>query len=353
MPSVVSRFTSLHNLMLERARQGHLPYWRQLLEMSFLKFRHGMGVKYYQIAGFWQKDIPWSDKVAHLGEHEFNARLEQLNPMHYRKLSQHKLAEKALLTLMSVPTPRFLGYHHPTAGRTAAGEPLSNLAEFERFINSLSADRICFKLVEGMGGSGFIAVQLLRTGERILLQPLFSQETISIADFFQKHVLPEQHGRLIEEYIQQHETLASFNETSVNTLRVWAYAPAGQRGAIMGSYLRIGNPGSLVDNICAGGILAPVDNNGVTQQGLDGTPRRATFSRHPVSGKQIQGIQLPYWPEVQEVVAAALGAFPEMRMAGLDIAVSKTGPVVIEANNLPGLNGSAHMGLKLASILKP
>ena len=113
---------------------------RQVFEMAALKLRHGIGVNYYQTAGFFRRDVAWADKVAHLGAADLVNRLDRLNPVPYRKLSQHKLAEKALLTLLGIPTPAYLGYVHPVAGRTAAGARLRTFEEFEQFVDALPCD---------------------------------------------------------------------------------------------------------------------------------------------------------------------------------------------------------------------
>jgi hypothetical protein len=343
---------ALHALMKERAREGHLSYSRQFLEMAILKARHGIGVNYYQTAGFFRRDIPWAEKSAHLGASDFVRRLERLNPVPYRKLSQHKLAEKALLTLLGVPTPRYLGYAHRLAGRTAAGRPLRDLAEFERFIDALDTDRICFKLMEGHGGAGFVAVERHRTAQGTMLRPIGGGEPATVPEFFDRYIAPAKTGRLVEEYLEQHPSYNWFNETSVNTLRVWAYAPAGGPARVIGAYLRIGRQGALVDNHVAGGLIAPIEfETGTLRAAVDGLPSHRVYKTHPDSGRQLEGIRLEHWRDAMEVAATTLTVFPRTRLAGMDIAITTNGPCVIELNNYPGLDGVGVSNLQLARIL--
>jgi hypothetical protein len=338
--------------MKAHAAEGHLSYSRQLYEMAVLKLRHGIGVNYYQTAGFFRKDIPWKDKTAHLGAAGFVARLEALNPLPYRKLSQHKLAEKALLTLLGVPTPRYLGYVHRYAGRTHDGRPLRTLAEFQRFIDTVDAARFCFKSTEGHGGSGFMAVERIASPSGTVLTPMYGADRISAADFFERHLSSGARARIVEEYLEQHPAYRAFNETSVNTLRVWAYAPVGAPAHVIGAYFRIGRHGSLVDNHVAGGIVAPIDfATGTLGAAVDGLPSHRRYRTHPDSGRPIEGVRLEYWKEALEVAATALTVFPKTRLAGMDIAVSMTGPVVIELNNYPGLDGVGVSNLRLAEVL--
>jgi hypothetical protein len=343
---------TLHRVMRDHARDGHLSYLRQACEMAVLKLRHGIGVNYYQTAGFFRQDIPWTDKAAHLGAERLVARLERLNPVPYRKLSQHKLAEKALLTLLGVPTPAYLGYVHAIAGRTAAGQPLRTVDEFEHFVEGLPYDRVCLKLMEGHGGRGFIAVERVRTRAGTRLRSLAGDEELAVPAFFDRHIASVPRGRLVEEFLDQHPSYAAFNATSVNTLRVWAYAPESQAARILGAYLRIGRAGSLVDNHDAGGLVAPVDlETGVLHAAVDGRPTHRIHQTHPDSGHQIAGVRLALCHEALDLAAKTLTVFPETRLAGLDIAVATTGPLVIELNNYPGLDGVGVSNLQLAKLL--
>jgi hypothetical protein len=351
--SVLTRARALQRVVQDHAREGHLPYLRQMYEMAVLKLRHGIGVNYYQTAGFFRQDIPWHDKAAHLGAGDFVRRLDRLNPPAYRKLSQHKLAEKALLTLLRIPTPEYLGYAHRLAGRTSTGLPLRTLSEFERFIEEVAADRLVFKLIEGHGGAGFVAVERRRTGNGIRLAPLFESTELTVAELFERYVSPAGSGRLVEAYLEQHPSYKAFNPTSVNTLRVWAYAEAGQPGKILGAYLRIGRAGVLVDNHVAGGLVAPVDDaTGILRAAVDGLPTHRVHAVHPDSGVPIEGVRLEFWRDAMDLAATTLTVFPKTRLAGLDIAVATSGPSVIELNNYPGLDGVGVSNLQLAKLLK-
>jgi hypothetical protein len=288
-----------------------------------------------------------------MGAEDLVARLERLNPMPYRKLSQHKLAEKALLTLLGVPTPAYLGYAHALAGRTAAGLPLRTAEEFERFVDAVPCDRICFKVMEGHGGRGFLAVARVKTAEGTQLESLIDGERLTARAFFDRHIATVPRGRLVEEYLDQHPSYQAFNATSVNTLRVLAYAPEGQAARILGAYLRIGRAGSLVDNHDAGGIVAPLDvETGTLRAAVDGLPTHRVHQNHPDSGRPIAGVRLDLWREALELAATTLTVFPETRLAGMDIAVTTRGPVVIELNNYPGLDGVGVSNLQLARLLQ-
>jgi hypothetical protein len=346
-----ARVRHLHARMRQHAREGGLPCWRQAVEMLWLKATRDVGVHYYQTARMWRRDMPWAEKLGHLGTAAYERMLAAANPIPYRKLSQHKLAEKALLTILGVATPRCLGFAHPVGGRTPDGAPLETREDFESFIAGLSEERVCFKLMEGHSGSGFVAARIVRGPSGPVLAHLAGHETLTPAEFYDRYVATARAGRLVEAFLDQHAELSWFNETSVNTLRILVYAPPEERARVVGAYLRIGRRGSIVDNHGAGGILAGIDlRSGVVGTAYDAAHQ--THTHHPDTGRAIEGRTLPYWSESMRLAERTLDAFPMMRFAGFDIAVTPTGPAVIEINNFPGTDGVACTNMQLATMVR-
>ncbi|MGE5343006.1 MAG: sugar-transfer associated ATP-grasp domain-containing protein [Candidatus Omnitrophota bacterium] len=67
---------------------------------------------------------------------------------------------------------------------------------------------------------------------------------------------------LLQEYIEQHEFYRRFNPSSVNTVRVYTYRSVTDEAVIpLQAVLRIGRPGSIVDNQAAGGIACGIYPN--------------------------------------------------------------------------------------------
>jgi len=68
---------------------------------------------------------------------------------------------------------------------------------------------------------------------------------------------------IIQERIKQNEWFASFNVTSINTVRLFTYRSVKSADVIpLHSIIRFGKPGSLVDNQAAGGLSCGIDKNG-------------------------------------------------------------------------------------------
>lgn len=138
---------------------------------------------------------------------------------------------------------------------------------------------------------------------------------------------------IIEERIVQDESMAVWNKTSVNTVRVLSFLNANGF-FIITPFLRTGRNGSVVDNAGAGGIFANIDyTTGIVESnGID--ERGVYYMHHPDSKVQFKGWQIPQWQELIETVRDIhTTVMPSHPYIGWDFALSKDkGWCVIEAN---------------------
>lgn len=311
------------------ASRGGLSVGRQFSEMIFLKLTRNLGPNYYHAARFWRPEIPFGKKLRHASNREYQRLLDIVNPVNYRKVSQHKVIEKATLTLFGLPTPKFVGYFHASRGRNTRGGLLRSAADLQGLLAEYSQQRICFKAVEGFGGLSFVALDVRLDGSA-LRHPITGQAW-SVGDWTKK-LLESPDGWLIEEYLPQHPEIAEINPSSLNTLRVWVSAmPSGFKSRY--AALRIGRAGSQVDNSTSGGFACVVDMaTGCLNEGIDLYDPLRRIERHPDTDVILKGRKIPYWSEVLDLGPVALSLFPEMTFAGLDIAIGPNGPVMIELN---------------------
>ena len=332
-----------------KSRSGGSGTWWQVFEILMLFGLKRIGPGYYFLARFWRPGLKLGEKFAHHNESQYRRRINQLNPERYQKISQHKITEKALLTLMGLPTPGFLGFYHPGRGSDPKGAELRCADDMSRFLSGHVGERICFKGVEGSGGSSFTALDVLEVDNGVMLRHPLSGQSIPV-EAWVKQLDELRSGWIVEAYLAQHPALAALNPDSVNTLRlIVLHTRAGfvTRGAL----LRVGRSGSQVDNTSSGGLACPIDlDNGRIVEALDLTPIRNSYATHPDTGVCLVGLTIPHWEACVDVAGRALAAFPNMRFAGVDIAVTESGPSVIELNVYPDRRFAAHLDLPHARL---
>src|SRR3546814_11697609 len=56
------------------------------------------------------------------------------------------------------------------------------------------------------------------------------------------------------------------------------------------------------------------------------------FQQHPVTGQQLVGTRLPHWQALRRLNDACARLFAPVRSQSLDIALTDSGPVVVEVN---------------------
>lgn len=138
---------------------------------------------------------------------------------------------------------------------------------------------------------------------------------------------------VIEEGIVQHSRMAALNPGSVNTVRVSTLIGDKKEGIVY-AFLRIGN-GKIMDNVDCGGMAARVDLVSGKLLTVAADKAGNTFTKHPITGTEIIGFQLPYFEEAKAMCLEAMRMVPSMRYVAWDVALTEQGPTLIEGNSFP------------------
>lgn len=137
---------------------------------------------------------------------------------------------------------------------------------------------------------------------------------------------------IVEELIKQDEVIASFNKSSVNTVRL----PSFRHGnTVVQNYpfIRFGRNGSIVDNAGQGGIFASIDvkTGKIITNGFDELGHE--YVSHPESNVVFKDFQIPRWSELLDMAKEAHMSLPLKHVyVGFDFALSDKGWLVVEGN---------------------
>lgn len=138
---------------------------------------------------------------------------------------------------------------------------------------------------------------------------------------------------LAEEYIVQHPALMDLSPSGLNTVRIFTQLDQGTV-VFLGARLRV-SVNSVVDNMGAGNLAAPVlmETGVVNGPAVYSDITRPAVSNHPVTGIAIEGFKIPFWPETLDMVTKAALLHPENKSIGWDIAITSSGPELVEGNH--------------------
>jgi hypothetical protein len=341
----ISRLNDTLAMLKKEAQLAGIPFLKMLWQTSRFCLKTGLGPRYFVVAGMARKNFKEDDKWLHISAREYYKAVDILNPRLYRKFTQSKLTEKALYQLLKLPISPLVGYYRPIVGVTNDGRPLTDAKTLADLFQLYIGKTLVVKPLEGFGGNGVIALAISLDREKLKLLSVGEQKEYTIENLIQFYTINNLHAEfLIEEYIKQSVQLAQFNSSSLNTLRLWVLETAPDQAEVLGGYLRIGRAGKVIDNASAGGIIFPINiTTGVIEPGLlKNTPHRDDILCHPDHGAKIAGQKIEQWHHVKQFATEVLLELPHTKFAGLDIAMTERGPVLIESNVAPDKDGAAH-----------
>ncbi len=145
---------------------------------------------------------------------------------------------------------------------------------------------------------------------------------------------------IIQRVLKQHSDMASLNDSSVNTIRIFTYRDLnGVVHYVKGhSFIRFGKKGAAMDNVAAGGVLCSIDDNGIASDKYVGFNTMTLQSLSENFG--IVNFKVPSFDKAVDFAKRLHGRLFYFDYVGWDIAVGEDGePVYMEFNLQPTTEG--------------
>lgn len=137
---------------------------------------------------------------------------------------------------------------------------------------------------------------------------------------------------VLEELIEQDESLAVLHRDSVNVIRVTTVRAADGRLCFYHPWIKVGINGSFVATAVQEGFVAEIDPESgvVISDGYQETG--SIYKLHPNTGIKIRGFQVPRWNELLTEMQEIMAELPEYGYIGWDMALTPEGWCIIEGN---------------------
>lgn len=136
---------------------------------------------------------------------------------------------------------------------------------------------------------------------------------------------------LIEDTIIQHDYLNKINPNVVNTIRLVTLIKDG-KAHVIGNTIRLNTGEEEV--ISCHDIFGSLDNDGNLLGNIVDDDCHI-YKEHPLTKFKFDNMKIPYIKEAIKLVEKAAKVVPEIRYVGWDVAITPTGPVIIEGNFYP------------------
>lgn len=146
--------------------------------------------------------------------------------------------------------------------------------------------------------------------------------------------LKETGNDFVEDFVLQHDDLNRLSPSGLNTIRIITQLDKNDEVIFLGARLRI-TINSTIDNLAAGNIAATInEETGIVEgPGVYSDITKKEEYKHPVTGVDIVGFQIPFWEESMQMAKEAALLHKQNRSIGWDVAITNEGPELIEGNH--------------------
>lgn len=300
-------------------------------------------------------------------------RLEQsfsaaLNPRHAVLPAWDKLAFMALATSAGLPVAPLRAYYHRAKVLGAAhGEHLTTPEAVGAFLRTPGHFPLFAKPAFSQQGKGSDYLSeydrasdslVMLNGATIPVDTFLRRLTVSIDPRYRR---PESGFVFQPPLLPSPEIRALTNWSAICGVRVICLnGPEGARPIT--ALWKVAVPPNHVDNFSMGkygNLLASVDvHTGRVTRTLTGFwPNTEIQLNHPLTGATLEGFQVPGWHKVLEACQQGGATFPLMRVHHWDFALTDTGPVILELNDLgmtigPQIHGRGLLTVEVRAFIR-
>jgi hypothetical protein len=260
----------------------------------------------------------------------------RMNPREHQLILRDKAASGAHLESFGIATPRILGIAAPSPVADTGYRSIRTIDELADLLAEAPADGVVCKPAFGMRG---FDVQVFRDAGRHGLTHLDGSPW-TVDDLWQLMSRPGsaslQFGGtaswLIQERLPPHPALLRIHGPTTGCVRIVSMKFDDGSVELLTPVWKIPVGLAGVDNLSFGALIAPVDiGTGVAGEAVSITTH-VRYDRHPDTGEKLNDVTLPDWDGVVLLARSAAAAFPKLRSLGFDIALTSSGPQLIEVN---------------------
>lgn len=280
----------------------HISKFKIWMDIIFSSLKHNISILDYFYFKFYKLNN--SERKTYAGTGYMYEYQLVMNPKTERNILENKL-------LFLDKYSKFIKHNY-----CSKKEVLNNEFKAKQLLANNSG-RIVLKSSDGQCGEGIEVLNIkLMKGEEILEK------------------IKKSNNDLIEVFIIQHDDLMRLSPSGLNTVRIFTQLDKNNEVNILGARLRI-TIDSYVDNLAAGNIAAPIDQDSglINGPGVYSDITKKDELEHPKTKVSIIGFQIPFWKESIQMVKDAALLHPQNRSIGWDVAITNEGPELLEGNH--------------------
>lgn len=305
---------------------------QQLFEALSLRLgKQRIGISEYFEYGLWDPALSAHERAEFIGWRTSAELDRRFNNDYSRVLANDKLINYIILNTQGFPIPHPLATYSVNRRRIAGETLLVNLNDVRQYL-ATTAYPVFVKPIAsayGRGAAGLAGfdgthVQLL-DGTSVEFEKFFAP-----FDF-----LPFQ-GMLFQECSASHPAIRELTGSpAICCIRMICLVTRHET-IIHTAFFKVITGRNMLDNFSHGdygNLLATIDTeHGVITHAIRRMGPEGAIEKHPDTGKTLIGFGLPDWNEAVTTVREATRHFPGLGIQNWDVALTPTGPMLIELN---------------------
>lgn len=254
-----------------------------------------------------------------------------LNPRNYACIARDKYLSHCLLENLQIPKSDLYIYYNPQLA-TNTEKLAYNYDGVVGIIKKLNIKQCVIKPSQDSAhGQGVVVCINIEIRDNKCILRRFDGNEIELKNILKGQPL------LFESIVKQNHQFTSFNQSSVNTVRMMTALYPNNEVKVIASFIKIGRTGSCVDNAGSGGnVDVAIDiPTGKLYNAIEFNSWHniVKITHHPDTNSPIEGECIQNWDKIVKYVCDFQARIPQIKIIGWDVAITEQGPVIIEINN--------------------
>jgi hypothetical protein len=332
----IRAFPSLVAAYLRAARRfnvSSIAVWKRAI---VLYWRYGLSPDETLGTGLVDPKNSPEDDAGSIGKRRLTRHLRRFNPQQWECLVEDKAVFNPYCAAFGLPVPKLYAVLDKNGGWTGTGRLVNGRAEWEVFFNNDLPQEFIIKPALGVYGRGVDLYQ--RSGTFF---ESWSGQNFSAAALYERLQNDPNHTRFVfQERVFNHPDIQRLTGTqSLQTVRFRTWISSEGQIEFYDVLFKLILGRNVSDNYDSGrtgNVIVVVDpQTGTLGAPLAASPDGIGFNMlpiHPVTGVDLSGTVLPYWAPARQLVERAARLFLPLRTIGWDVALTGTGPILIEGN---------------------
>lgn len=252
--------------------------------------------------------------------------VNHLSDLDYDVLSKDKFVAGSYLSANGIPCVFHEGIvlHGQFHSVTGQDEDLASLIERE--------GELIFKENAREAGEGFLYVKLSGKDLYANDKPMNESEL---------HALLIQGVWVVQKRVLNHEKIRTVNDSALNTTRIVTIVDGDQPVYLTG-FQAFAAGGAKIDSWSKGSVYVGIDIENECLKDIGYLDLKDTSGSvttlHPDTKVRFEGYHIPYLKEAVELCIKAHRLYYNNFIIGWDVAITDDGPLILEANEKPGMN---------------